>query len=34
MRLFKRALKKIALTYYRIISMKMKDVKNLDLKML
>ena len=33
MRLFERALKKAALIYFRMISMKIKNVKDLDLKM-
>ena len=34
MHLFERALKKTTLIYFRIILMKIKDVKDLDLKML
>ena len=34
MRLSKRTLKKTTLTYFRVISMKMKNVKDLNLKML
>ena len=33
MRLFERVLKKTTLTYFRIMSMKMKNVKDLNLKM-
>ena len=33
MRLFERALKKTTLIYFQIMLMKMKDVKDLDLKM-
>ena len=34
MRLFERTLKKAILIYFRIMSMRIKDVKDLDLKML